>query len=96
MQLVANLLEGVLTTCFSTPTSSSSADTTSGMPTSVTHPTTPAMRRTTSLASSSFQDQVESEMAPTETVSSMTFSQVQQVCQKQKGGGLIGHVCWGP
>lgn len=79
MQLVASLLEGLLSTCFTIPTSSTSADTTSGIPGSVPPTPAPDLKRTVSVTSSSGLDQVESEIAPSESVSSTAFSQIQQV-----------------
>ena len=79
MQLVANLLEGVLSTCFTIPTSSTSADTTSGTTAPVAATPAPDLKRTVSVTSSSGLDQVESEVAPSESVSSTAFSQIQQV-----------------
>ena len=83
MQLVANLLEGLLSTCFTIPTSSTSADpTNSAVTASVPATPAPALKRTVSVTSSSGLDQVESEVA--ESVSSTAFSQIQQVwhCNK--------------
>ena len=78
MQLVANLLEGLLSTCFTIPTSSTSPDTTnSGVTASVPATSAPALKRSVSLTSSSGLDQMESEVA--ESVSSTAFSQIQQV-----------------
>ena len=79
MQLVANLLEGLLSTCFTIPTSSTSADITSGVTAPVAATPAPDLKRTVSVTSSSGLDQVESEVAPSESVSSTTFSQIQQV-----------------
>ena len=79
MQLVANLLEGLLSTCFTIPTSSTSADTTSGKTAPVPATPAPDLKRTVSVTSSSGLDQVESEVAPSESVSSTAFSQIQQV-----------------
>ena len=79
MQLVANLLEGLLSTCFTIPTSSTSDDTTSGTTAPVAATPAPDLKRTVSVTSSSGLDQVESEVAPSESVSSTAFSQIQQV-----------------
>lgn len=79
MQLVANLLERLLLTCFFDPTTTTSADTTSGIPGSVPPTPTPGLKRTVSLTSSSGMDQVETESVPSESLSSTTISQVQQV-----------------
>lgn len=83
MQLVANLLEGLLSTCFTIPTSSTSADTTnSGVTASVPATPAPVLKRTVSVTSSSGLDQVKSEVA--ESVSSTAFSQIQQVWHHNK------------
>lgn len=79
MLLVANLLEGLLSTCFTIPTSSTSADTTSGTTAPVAATPAPDLKRTVSVTSSSGLDQMESEVAPSESVSSTAFSQIQQV-----------------
>lgn len=79
MQLVANLLEGLLSTCFTIPISSTSADTTSGTTGPVPATPAPDFKRTVSVTSSSGLDQVENEVAPSESVSSTAFSQIQQV-----------------
>ena len=89
MQLVANLLEGLLSTCFTIPSSSTSADTTSGVTASVPATPVPALKRNFSVTSSSSLDQVESELA--ESVSSTAFSQIQQVwhCSKNFAWCLV-------
>lgn len=82
MHLIANLLEGLLLTCLTNPTTATSADATSGIPGSVPPTPAPGLKRTVSLTSSSAADQVESESVPSESVSSTAFSQVQQVLYK--------------
>ena len=84
MQLVANLLEGLLSTCFTIPTSPTSADPTSGTTAPVPAASAPDLKRTVSVTSSSGLDQVESEAAPSESVSSTAFSQIQQVWHYSK------------
>ena len=79
MKLVANLVEGLLSTCFTIPTSCTSADTTSGTVGPVPATPGPDLKRTVSITSSSGLDQVESEVAPSESVSSTAFSQIHQV-----------------
>ena len=79
MQLVANLLENLLLTCFFNPTTITSADTTSGIPGSVPPTPTPGLKRTMSLTSSSGMDQLETDSVRSESLSSTTISQVQQV-----------------
>lgn len=75
MKLVANLLENLLLTCFFNPTT----NTTSGIPGSVPPTPTPGLKRTVSLTSSSGMDQLETDSVPSESLSSTTISQVQQV-----------------
>lgn len=79
MKLVANLLKNLLLTCFFNPTTNTSADTASGIPGSVPPTPTPGLKRTVSLTSSSGMDQLETDSVPSESLSSTTISQVQQV-----------------
>ena len=80
MHLVASLLEAVLLTCVSKPSTSSSGDVISGQIGSVPPTPIPVLQRTGSATSSSAMvDQADVEISPSDSVSSATFSQIQQV-----------------